>query len=115
MESNNVTLVSNAVSSVFDMSDAINEVAEALSKAQSELDAATKDQAGYGYNYSDLNSVINTAKPVLAKHGLSVTQLLGNTDDNVRVTTILAHKSGQYFRSEASLPVIEFVLRLVYQ
>lgn len=89
------------------MSAQIDKIAAALSKAQSELTAATKDQSGYGYNYSDLNDVINTAKPFLAKNGLCVTQLLGNTDDVVRITTILAHTSGQYFKSEASLPVIE--------
>ena len=89
------------------MSGNINEIAQALSKAQSELEAAGKSQEGYGYNYSDLNSVINTAKPILAKHGLGVTQLLGHTGEYVSVTTILTHSSGQFFRSDASLPVIE--------
>lgn len=89
------------------MSDNISDIASALSAAQGELESASKAKEGYGYNYSDLNSVISTAKPVLAKHGLSVTQLLGHTDNEVRVTTILAHSSGQYFKSESTLPVIE--------
>lgn len=90
-----------------DMSVEINEISLALSKAQSELDAAKKDSSGYGYNYSDLATVIASAKPVLAKHNLAIVQLVGNTTDMVTVTTILTHSSGQYFKSVASLPVID--------
>ena len=90
------------------MSSNINEIASALSKVQGELDTAKKDSSGYGYNYSDLASVIETARPVLEKNDLAVTQLVGETQDgNAKVTTILTHSSGQYFRSEASIPVIE--------
>jgi len=106
---NEADRVSLAVPPVSDsnMSGQINEIATALSKAQGALTAATKDQAGYGYNYSDLNSVINTAKTTLEANGLSVIQLVGPTTDVVSVTTILSHSSGQYFKSVATLPVIE--------
>lgn len=97
----------NPVNVNTEMSTNIDQIAAALCKAQSELEAAKKDQSGYGYNYSDLNSVISTAKPVLSKHDLCVTQLLGETGSNVQVITILAHSSGQFFKSTASLPVIE--------
>lgn len=90
------------------MSSNIADIAGALSKAQSELNSASKDSSGYGYSYSDLASVINSSKPVLAKHGLSVVQLVGKqTTEMVEVTTILAHSSGQFFKSVATLPVIE--------
>ena len=97
----------NMPSTKVEMSDGISEIAAALSKAQSELEATSKGQEGYGYNYSDLSSVIRTAKPVLQKHGLAVTQLLGNEGDKPAVTTVLVHSSGQYFKSFASLPLIE--------
>jgi hypothetical protein len=91
-----------------DMSPQINEIAEALSKAQAELTSAAKDNSGYGYNYSDLASVINSSRPALTKNGLAVVQLVGTTtEDSVSVTTILTHKSGQFFKSTATLPVIE--------
>lgn len=85
----------------------LNEIATALSKAQAELESAKKDQSGYGYNYSDLNSVIMTAKPILAKHGLSITQLLGNDGNKPSVHTMLLHSSGQYLESTISLDPIE--------
>lgn len=90
------------------MSTNIAEIADALSKAQAEMEGAKKDSAGYGYTYSDLAQVINSSKPVLAKHGLAVVQLVGRQKDSqVEVTTILTHKSGQFFKSVATLPVID--------
>ncbi len=96
-----------AVNNTTLMSNDIDQIATALSAAQSELETANKGESGYGYNYSDLATVIKTAKPVLAKHGLAVTQLLSNQGDKPAVETILIHKSGQYFKSYASLPLIE--------
>lgn len=95
------------VSDLADMSSNINEIAAALAKAQSELEAAKKGEEGYGYKYSDLATVIASAKPVLAKNNLAVVQLVGKTDKEVSVTTILTHSSGQFFRSNATLPLID--------
>lgn len=89
------------------MSANIADIATALSKAQSELNSASKDSSGYGYNYSDLAAVINSSKPVLAKHGLAVVQLVGRqAAGTVEITTILTHSSGQFFKSVATLPII---------
>lgn len=86
----------------------LGELAGALSKAQAELESAKKDQSGYGYNYSSLGDVINTAKPILAKHSLSVSQLLTNDGmGHPAVTTMLMHSSGQYLESTVSLPAID--------
>lgn len=93
------------------MSDDIGEIALALSKAQGEMESAKKDSKGYGYSYSDLATVIESAKPILEKNNLAVVQLVGNTvggeNGSVSVTTILTHKSGQYFKSVASIPLVE--------
>jgi hypothetical protein len=88
------------------MSNEVNEIAEALSNAQSQLDNASKDSKGFGYNYSDLASVINVAKPILSMYKLSVTQLIGEaTETHAKITTILSHKSGQFFRSTMTIPL----------
>lgn len=89
------------------MSSNINEVASALSQAQSELESVGKAEKGYGYNYASLPDTIQAAKSVLSKYGLAVTQLIGNSaNGNISLTTILVHKSGQYFKSFASMPVV---------
>ncbi len=91
-----------------EMSTSINEIADALAKAQAELAGASKDNSGYGYNYSDLASVINSSRPALTKNGLAVVQLVGKTtDESVSVTTILAHKSGQFFKTVGTLPIVD--------
>jgi len=89
------------------MSGEINELATALSKAQVELESLGKDEKGYGYNYASLASTIQVAKPVLAKHGLAVVQLVGNEGDKPSVTTLLTHSSGQYVQTTASMPLVE--------
>ena len=87
-------------------SETINELAAALAKAQSELASAKKDSKGHGYNYSDLATVIEEARKVLPKHGLSFSQLVGNGEtDRVSVNTILLHSSGQFISSEASIKI----------
>lgn len=90
------------------MSEQINELASALALAQADLANAKKDSQGYSYNYSDLASVLATAKPVLEKNGLSVTQLVGkSTATEVSLTTILLHKSGQFISEESSISIPE--------
>ncbi len=90
-----------------DMSESIGSIAMALSKAQAKMSAATKDSSGYGYKYSDLSTVIAAAKDILAENELAVVQLVGHSDDSVRLTTILTHSSGEFFKSVASIPVVD--------
>ena len=81
----------------------IHEISAALSQAQAELESSKKNNAGYGYSYSDLNTVIQTAKPILNKYGLAVVQLVTNAaNGDPAVTTILTHSSGQYFEGTVS-------------
>lgn len=95
-----------------EMSKDIGNIALALSQAQSELEAVGKGEKGYGYNYASLPSTIEVAKPILANHDLAVTQLVGaisgeGENRTVSLTTILIHKSGEYFKSFATMPLVE--------
>lgn len=83
-------------------SDAINELASALAKAQAEMQHAKKSAENpfFKSNYADLPAVIDAAKPFLTKHGLSVSQPI-TTDEqgNIAVMTMLMHASGQWLLS----------------
>jgi hypothetical protein len=82
------------------MSDEINSLALALSKAQGALENVGKDKQGYGYKYADLASVLNAAKKPLSDNGLSVSQLVTEDKDNKPVLiTFLLHESGQWLKS----------------
>ena len=78
------------------MSD-INELAAALVQAQAEFSAVPKTSVNpfYSSRYADLASVVKAAQPVLAKHGLAVSQHPTVVDGEPSLTTYLLHSSGQ--------------------
>jgi hypothetical protein len=66
---------------------------------QSELTGAFKAKAGHGYSYADLAQCIKTAQKPLANNGLSVVQLLHETERGTELETILTHELGGYISS----------------
>ena len=87
-------------------SEQINELAEALSKAQGAIEGAVKDAKNpfFKSNYADLHSVIACAKAPLSDNGLAVIQTTGMIDAQLCLVTTLAHKSGQWIK--AVMPVL---------
>ena len=88
----------------------INELASALVAAQAEFSAVTKGSTNpfFKSKYAALPDVVASASPVLAKHGLAVTQSISfnfQLDGGVKdtLTTMLLHKSGQYIQNEMLL------------
>lgn len=77
----------------------MKELFTALTKAQSEMEAATKDSANpfFKSKYADLNSVMGAVKPALAKHGLAFVQKSQHIDNCACVETIIVHESGQEY------------------
>ena len=83
-------------------SEEIHEITTALSAAQGAYPAIPKDRTvrvrsrrtgtEYTFKYATLDAVLSAVRPVLAKNGLSVTQLAING----ALRTILMHSSGQY-------------------
>ena len=85
----------------------IDKLAEALAKAQSEMEGAKKESTNpfFKSNYADLHAVIKSAFPHLSKHGLSVSQGNEVIVGAICVTTTLMHSSGQWLRSKVKLPL----------
>lgn len=78
----------------------LNELFTALAKAQQEMHSAAKNSKGFNYKYADLPTVIECSRPVLTKHGLSVTQLFSHEEDGaLYLYTMLGHCSGQWIKS----------------
>ena len=90
------------------MSAEIDQISAALSDFQSELkqpelskEVSVKTRTGgtYNFKYADLSTCVKAAVPAMKKAGLAVTQLvIGGT-----LTTLLVHKSGQWFKSELQI------------
>lgn len=88
---------------------------EALALAQLEFTAIEKDLtahveskrtgAKYSYGYADLGSVIAAVRPALNKQGIGYLQPAIVGQRTVTVTTLLAHKSGEFIRNDFTLPI----------
>lgn len=79
------------------MSAEINEISAALSAFQGEVEqpALNKENPYFKSRYVDLSGVLKSAQKTMAKHGLSVAQIIVEND----IVTLLSHKSGQWFKS----------------
>ena len=91
-------------------SETIAKLAEALSRAQAEMPAAKFNSVNpfLKNKYADLGSIIDTAKPVLGKFGLAVTQLpINDGEGRVGVETVLTHASGEWISTQFSLPLAD--------
>ena len=90
-------------------SEDIKDLSTALSKAQGEFAVAQLNRQNpyFKSKYADLLSVVSSARPALAKYGLSVVQDIIVHDDGSNVLhTILLHSTGQYIESRMKiLPV----------
>lgn len=87
----------------------VEKISEAWVAAQAELPNVpkeTKGQVGNAVrNYADIASVTDTARPILAKHGIGYIQGLSNGEHGgVKVTTRLIHSSGQWFEDDIEMP-----------
>ncbi|EJW14416.1 ERF family protein [Paenibacillus alvei] len=91
-------------------SESITNLAAALVKFQKEV-VSPKNNANNPYfssKYAPLHEVINVIREPLAKYGLSYIQSTSTDEQNVTVTTLLMHESGEFVESEPlSLPGLQ--------
>ena len=92
------------------MSAEINEISAALTAFQGsitqpslskEVKVQTRQGGTYKFKYADLSACVSAATKPLKENGLSIVQIINGQ----KLITILAHKSGQWFRSEADIRV----------
>ena len=84
----------------------IDKLAEALAKAQSEMDVASKSSANpfFKSRYADIKEIVAASRPALSKNGLSVCQNIVSYDDGSTILhTLLLHASGQYIESRTRM------------
>jgi hypothetical protein len=85
----------------------------AYAKAFAEIDNVTKNAENphFGSNYADLGAVLDTIRPVFAKHGLALYQApakLTAMPDNtlvISVVSMLIHESGESMAVETQVPI----------
>lgn len=92
-------------------SESINGLLKALCELQAELPTMPKDTDGYGYKYTNLDTIVATIKPLLAKHGLGyiqpiTTAFLEGGKTCTAITTRVFNSDGEYIEDTAALPEI---------
>jgi hypothetical protein len=82
-------------------SEAINEIAAALAKAQGAVEGAEKGKVNPAFKskYADLASVWTACREALSTNGLAVVQIPQQTPEGLILVTMLTHSSGQWFSS----------------
>lgn len=90
-------------------SESVKALAAALAAAQAEMPSVPMNSVNpfLKNKFADLGAVIQSSRPVLAKHGLSLTQFPVSDGDRVGVTTTLMHSSGEWMSQSVSLPLSE--------
>lgn len=93
-----------------EMSEQVDALSKALSKAQGEMGGAVKDSNNpfFKSSYADLGSVIRAIKDAFTANGLSYTQFPIRDEAGAGVETILMHESGQWIKSSYTLPLAKF-------
>lgn len=87
-------------------SETLGKLAEALAKAQGEIQHAHKDKDNpfFKSSYADLASVWDACREPLSKNGLCVVQTLESKDGPLFLNTVLMHASGEWVSSQ--VPII---------
>lgn len=89
-------------------SENITELLSALTEIQSELPTMAKSSQGYGYKYTDLDTITQIIKPILYKHNVGYLQSVGSENGATTLTTRIFSK-GEWLEDTAVLPIISSV------
>jgi hypothetical protein len=92
------------------MSENISQLATALSKAQGEIDDATKRglNPAFRSKYADLAAVRGVIREPLAVNDLCIVQFPRTVQGGVEVETMIVHKSGEFMSEALFMPVSKY-------
>lgn len=86
-------------------SESITKLLENFTKAQSEFPTLPKDKNGYNYRYTDLDTVISTVRPILAKYNIGFMQALTTHESGKwAISTRLFNNAGEWIEDTTPLP-----------
>ena len=79
-------------------SDSIAELAKHLAMFQAEVTnpANSADNPFYKSKYAPLNEILNLVRPILTRYGLSIIQAPSGDGENISISTVLLHESGEW-------------------
>lgn len=90
---------------------AISEFNRAFAEAQAEIPPIPKDKVVYNkdgsvrYRYASLDTILDTVRPILTRHGFSILFKTACNDKSVTVTCILRHIGGHEEETSFTAPI----------
>lgn len=89
-------------------SETIEALAKAMAAAQKKLKNAplNKTNPHFKSKYADLAGIRDATAPILAEHGLSISQFTTVDGETLVLCTRLLHESGQWMQGEYPLPMV---------
>ena len=89
-------------------SETVGKIYPDLVKALSEMVSVKKDAKSFKNKYATLEAVIDTVRPIFARHNLAVTQFpIGGADNIYGVETRIIHVSGEWIGASSSMKVVK--------
>lgn len=89
-----------------EQSESIKALLESLVNVQAELSTLPKDKQGYGYKYTELDTVISSIKPLFTKYKLGFMQSLTVFINKPAITTRIFNTLGEWIEDTTLLPEI---------
>ena len=80
-------------------SESVAKLTPDLIKVTNILTNPKKNVSGYGYNYTDLGTLIDIVKPVLTHNNMTLIQGQGIENNTPVIITTIYHSSGEFIRS----------------
>lgn len=79
-------------------SESIAELAKHLAMFQAEVTnpANSADNPFFKSKYAPLNEILNLVRPILTRYGLSIIQAPSGDGENISISTVLLHESGEW-------------------
>lgn len=84
-------------------SESIKEIAVALAKFNSNVQRIEKDATNphFKNRYTTLDAIMDEVRPLLAEQGLSIIQMPSGDGEQLKLTTMLVHISGEWIESDS--------------
>ena len=89
-------------------SESISKLLSGLMDVQREIPTMPKNKDGYGYKYTDLDTITSVIKPILARHDIAYMQSVGTNEQGQNIlTTRIFNRDGEYIEDSTILPIIQ--------
>jgi hypothetical protein len=84
-------------------SESVAKIAAALAAFQAEVKDPRRDGSNphFRSKYVQIDGLLDAVRPVLSKNGLSVVQSTGGNGQDISVTTMILHNSGEWIETDA--------------